>query len=164
MFVASVVFITILVGALMLWQFATARTDEIDSKQDINMHARFALQALTQMPGEPANWEEDSSFNLTTMRSLGIASKPFSISSRKLSQLQTWNSSGYTDYKTLLGLQGYDFQLRVFPYSHPTTKFSTIEEIRVGKSPSSASTELIRLERTMRQADQWKLLVLEVWK
>ena len=158
---AIIVFLIILVSTLLLWEQARNRGEQISEKRDINTQARFALQTLTQTPGNPASWDKAEFFNASQ---LGLTSIPFVLEESKLYSFSIWNSSFYDNYKKILGLQGYDFALFIYPYDYTLQRFSTTSNFYIGKNSSATINEKVRLERTLSMNKTYQQLVLVVWK
>ena len=76
---------------------------EADSEITFSNALLMASDALVLTPGRPANWDL-LPVNSTTLESVGIASSPNVISTAKALRLQEFNTTNYTDIKTVMGL------------------------------------------------------------
>lgn len=164
LFLATVVFVGIMLSFLTVWQYAQAKSTDKNAKSDIALQAHAALNALVQTAGDPPSWEDLPTLNQSAVHSLGLAVQPFSLSSSKLARLAELNATNYADYKVLLGLQGYEFDLQVYPWDGAQGQFLDIADVHVGKSPPASVSELVAEERVVAEGTQWKRVVLEVWK
>jgi len=164
LFLATIVFVSIMVTMIFMWDFARERSSSLEEQRDIQIQSRQALNSLLLTPGSPASWEEYNSVNKTNVSSIGLANEPFSINQRKIQRLASANSTFYDDYKTILGLQGFDFTFEMYSYTDSQQKFSTVPIYRAGKTAASNISELIVLERLVLMDGTQKKAVLAVFR
>ena len=148
---------------LGLWEYSTRKAEDADIKRDINLHARYAMESLLLTSGNPAQWDTFIAVNTTTISTLGIATRPYEASGAKLVRLVARNATDYEEYKRLLGLSGYEFQLRVYEYVTAQQAYPAVPQFHIGKSPPGTASERVVIERTGLKDGQRIRATLEVW-
>jgi hypothetical protein len=114
--VASLILITIITSSAMVWDYITEKSIFIDKSNDLEYVTRNALTLLLENEGDPYNWTTipAGNFDSENIYVLGLGTlSDFELDVEKIKILVTLNETKYSEYLTLLGLRGYEFEFLV---------------------------------------------------
>lgn len=183
--VGILAFIFIMIAGIWMWDYSRERMYLVESRADLEILSRNALNVLVQTPGNPSNWTNiaEDDFNESNVKSLGLARSISDnnldveekgrsaglikngyliLDSNKVDTFNTLSSSKYDTYKRLLGILGpnYHFQLKIKQWNGVT--YSTSHQI--GGTPSSLALNIVRKDRFALMNDTWTNIAFLVWQ
>ncbi len=108
----TVVLMFILFNFAMMWNGLALRWNLISQHMQMEASAYFASESLLATPGEPESWEMLNHID-GNVSALGVVNGRNELNRLKLDKLASENSSAYGTIKSRLGLEGYEFGMRV---------------------------------------------------
>jgi len=156
--IAFLVFIGILLSSFVIGDYTTENLEQREIRTELELASIYALSALIETPGVPANWSSDPS-NLT---SLGISKNnsysltfdgPWVIDEKKIFSL---NESNYNQTKSSLGLDAYNFSVTLNTYNGSEYTFN----YSLGANVSG--DEVLQLRRYALLNGDWAEVILKV--
>jgi len=161
---ATAVFLVSLSTAFLLWNSVSGDLERSENLRLLSKLASESIEQLVRTPGLPEDWSYGMAIaDPTVLKSLGLATTDRVINETKAYEfIQLMNSTNYDDYRHLMGLGIYHFQLNV------TDLNGTAIEVRglrfsVGE-PLSDYTEAVSMFRTAIYDDEIVRLTYVVWR
>ncbi len=163
--VSLFILIMMLLAAVWLWDTAQQKLYLAESRDQLELSMRNAMNSLLQTVGDPPAWNILSVINSTTVKALGIGkNRPWFIDENKTRRLAELNATDYDLIKDILTVRGNELFLNVSKYNETSGTFVPIGII--GRSPNSSAEQVIRIDRygLSDQDDSWVRITIEVWK
>ena len=112
-FVTGVIVLSfILMLYLLMWNTIALRWNLISKHTSMETSAFFAAESLLTTPGEPESWEMRSHID-GNVSAIGLVNGRNELSRAKLDKLFAENATAYSDIKARLGIQKYEFGMRI---------------------------------------------------
>jgi len=102
----------ILLNFILIWQSLAVRWNLISDYSQMQTSAYFASESLLATPGEPESWEMRAHID-DDVRALGLVNGRNELNRVKLEKLVAENATAYQTIKARLGLQRYEFGMRI---------------------------------------------------
>jgi hypothetical protein len=102
----------ILMLYVMMWDNITLRWNLAGQHTRMESSAFFASESLLATPGEPESWEMLPHID-GNVSAIGLVNGRNELNRMKLEKLVSENSTAYSTIKARLGMQRYDFGMRV---------------------------------------------------
>ena len=156
--IAAGIFILILLSAALIWQYTREKISIEETRNDMETIARNALSVLIETRGLPTNWT-NYTFNSTNIHSLGIADEFLLLNQTKINSLSLAN---YSEAKTILGVLGPDYELRLDINTWNGTDY--MPTYTIGIAPNATASEVVKVERFTLLNNSWAKTTLKLWK
>jgi len=108
----AVVLVFILLGFMVLWNDTALRWNLSSRHMAMEVSAYFAAESLLASPGEPEGWEMLPALD-DNISAIGLVNGRNELNRLKMERLASGNATSYEFIKGRLGLQRYDFGMRV---------------------------------------------------
>lgn len=109
---ACAILMFILLNFLLIWQSLAVRWNLISDFSQMQTSAYFASESLLSTPGEPESWEMKEHID-GDVQALGLVNGRNELNRLKLEKLVSENATAYRTIKARLGLQRYEFGMRI---------------------------------------------------
>lgn len=97
---------------MLTWDSLSYRWGAVASHTRMEASAFFAAESLVATPGEPESWEMLPHID-GNVSAIGLANGRNELSRLKIERLVSENSTSYSEIKSRLGLQRYEFGMRI---------------------------------------------------
>ena len=111
---------------------------------------------LIQSPGDPTNWEEDTS----NVNVIGLADKDRTLSEDKLTEFLELD---YNITREKMNIEGIDFYFVLKELNEGIVKING-NETKTGMSPSLNSTQIILVKRFVLYDEKERIVEFSLWK
>ncbi len=156
-FIAGIAVLTFIIMLFMLmWNSVAMRWNAASKETEMEQSAFFASEALLATPGAPPSWEMLPHID-GNVSALGLVSGRNELNRMKLDKLVAENATAYDTIKARLGLQRYQFGMRV------TNLRGYITYYEFGKFSSGALNNSINFDRFGILDGSPVLVHMEVW-
>jgi hypothetical protein len=110
--VGIVALMLILVLYMLIWNSLAQRWNSTGQQTRVEASAFFASESLLATPGEPESWEMLPRID-GNVSAIGLVNGRNELDHMKLERLLGENATGYQTVKARLGLQAYEFGMRI---------------------------------------------------
>jgi len=146
----------VLVMYILAWNELVLRWSINNEHNIMKTSAYFAAESLLTTPGEPESWETMGYID-GNISAIGLVNGRNELNTLKLDILVAENLSKYDDIKARLGLQKYEFGLRVVDFSKDTVYYE------FGKFSNGDLNNSISFERMAILNGEPVIVEMEVW-
>jgi hypothetical protein len=151
-----VVLLFIMLNFILLWNSITLRWGLIGGHTDMEASAFFASESLLATPGEPGGWEMLPHID-GNVSALGLVGGRNELNRMKLEKLVSENATAYETVKGRLGLQRYEFGMRVSDLSRNEVYYE------FGKFSGGGLNNSLNFDRFGILDDEPVVVHMEVW-
>lgn len=161
------IFIAIIISMVYIWDYTREKAYYSEQRDYMERAGRDALSSLVLTSGSPPGWHLGPfPLNSTVVESLGLArNRPLEIDQGKAEAMQAQNSSSYMAYKEILGLEGLEFRLTLWPYSGG---YEASPLFSIGTDPPASQKNIVKLQRFgllhNSASDTWLRMDMEIWE
>ncbi len=146
----------ILMLYLIMWNSITIRWNTISKQTSMDSNAFFASESLLATPGEPESWEMLPHID-GNVSAIGLVNGRNELSRMKLDKLVAENATAYDTIKNRLGMQRYEFGMRITDLPKDITYYE------FGKFSTGALNNSLSFDRLGILDGQPVIVHMEVW-
>lgn len=146
----------ILMLYMLMWNTIALRWNAISQHTKMEVSAFFASESLLATPGEPEGWEMLPHID-GNVSAIGLVNGRNELNRMKLDKLVAENATAYSTIKARLGIQRYQFGMRITDLS------SDIIYYEFGKFSAGSRNNSLSFERFGILDNKPVIVHMEVW-
>lgn len=156
-FIMGLLAITFVLALYMLmWNNMTQRSNSASQHTNMETSAFLASESLLATPGEPESWEMLPHID-ANVSAIGLVNGRNELNRMKLEKLVSENATAYTEIKARLGMQRYEFGMRVTDLDASTTYYE------FGKFSTATLSNSVNFDRFGILDGEPVMVHMEVW-
>ncbi|MDD5171973.1 MAG: hypothetical protein PHF60_02960 [Candidatus ainarchaeum sp.] len=141
---------------VLMWDTIAMRWNSAGQHTQMEASAFFASESLLATPGEPESWEMLPHID-TNVSAIGLVNGRNELNRMKLEKLVSENATGYPSIKARLGMQRYEFGMRVTDLEGNNIYYE------FGKFSSGSLNNSVNFDRFGMLDDEPVIVHMEVW-
>lgn len=146
----------ILIVYIILWNSISQRWNAAGQQTRMEASGVFASESLLTTPGEPESWEMLQRID-GNVSAIGLVNGRNELNRMKVEKLVAENASGYSTIKARLGLQRYEFGMRITDLEDSTVYYE------FGKFSAGTLNNSLGFDRFGMLDGEPVIVHLEVW-